>query len=373
MRITRIVALALVVGTLFTAQAVLTQVHTGRLADVAPTVFAAMLFWGLWAFLTPVVLLAVRRWSLDTTPIYRPILVHITISIVMAVVQTVLALGVRSFALYVSGSLGSHAALKAIASPAALAWGAFTGVFFYWLVAAADSAVRFRDRYAALEPELNRSKLDALRSQLRPHFLFNTLNAISALVPQGDKAHRMLLRLSSLLRRSLDEDSHEVPLQTELAFLNDYLDIQRVRFGEQLVVDVDTEPGALGACSGHYAIDDDSPRRFQSLHVRRRSWRDGDGILPEQRDQHCRFFTECAMQMQRTAEDNVFGDLAGGTTTGQCPLSQLCFRERRHGTFERLLITEPRIEHTRFCYCCPDHCTTLSQCSQLPFAIAPGR
>jgi two-component system LytT family sensor kinase len=247
MRITRIVALALVVGTLFTAQAVLTQLHTGRSADVGPTVVAALLFWGLWALLTPVVLLAVRRWSLDTTPIYQPILLHATISIVMAVVQTMLALGVRSFALYLSGSVGSDEALKAIASPAALAWGAFTGVFFYWLVAAVDSALRFRGRYAALESELNRSKLDALRSQLRPHFLFNTLNAISGLVPQGDKAHRMLLRLSSLLRRSLDEDSHEVPLQTELTFLNDYLDIQRVRFGDQLVIDVDMEPSALVA------------------------------------------------------------------------------------------------------------------------------
>ena len=247
MRITRIVALALVVGTLFTAQAVLTQLHTGRPVDVGPTVVAALLFWGLWALLTPAVLLAVRRWPLDTKPIYRPILLHATISIVMAVVQTMLALGLRSFALYLSGSAGSREALKAIANPAALAWGAFTGGFFYWLVAAVDSALRFRGRYAALESELNRSKLDALRSQLRPHFLFNTLNAISGLVPQGDKAHRMLLRLSSLLRRSLDEDSHEVPLQTELAFLNDYLDIQRLRFGDQLVIDVDMEPRALGA------------------------------------------------------------------------------------------------------------------------------
>lgn len=247
MRIIRIVALALAVGTLFTAQAVLTQLHTGRLADVGPTVVAALLFWGLWALLTPVVLWAVRRWPFDTKPIYRPIFLHATISIVMAVVQTMLALGVRSFALYLSGSVGSHEALKAIASPAALGWGAFTGVFFYSLVAAVDSALRFRGRYAALESELNRSKLDALRSQLRPHFLFNTLNAISGLVPQGDKAHRMLLRLSSLLRRSLDEDSHEVPLHTELAFLNDYLDIQRVRFGDQLVIDVDMEPSVLVA------------------------------------------------------------------------------------------------------------------------------
>src|SRR5262245_1371167 len=247
MRITRIVALALVVGTLFTGQTVLTQLHTGRPVDAGPTLVAALLFWGLWALLTPVVLFAARRWSLDTTPIYRPFLLPGHISIVMAVVQTMLALGVGSFALYLSGSLGSHEALNAIVNPAALAWGAFTGVFFYWLVAAADSALRFRGRYAVLESALNRSKLDALRSQLRPHFLFNTLNAISGLVPQGDKAHQMLLRLSSLLRRSLDEDSHEVPLQTELTFLNDYLDIQRVRFGDQLAIDVDMEPSALVA------------------------------------------------------------------------------------------------------------------------------
>jgi len=246
-RITRIVALTLVVGTLFTAQAVLTQLHSGRTADVGPTVAVALLFWGLWALLTPVVVLAARRWPLDTQPIYRPILLHAAISIVMAVVQTMLALGLRSFVLFLSGSAESRAALKAVASPTALAWGAFSGVFFYWLVAAVDSVLRFRGRYAALESELNRSKLDALRSQLRPHFLFNTLNAISGLVPQGDTAHRMLLRLSSLLRRSLDEDSHEVPLQTELTFLNDYLDIQRLRFADQLVIDVDVEPSALVA------------------------------------------------------------------------------------------------------------------------------
>jgi two-component system, LytTR family, sensor kinase len=254
MRVARIVALALVVGTLFTAQPVLIQLHSGRPVDIGPTVVVALIFWALWALLTPAVLLALRRWPLDTRPTYRPILLHATISIVMAVGQTMLALGIRSFALYLSGSMGSHEALKAIASPGALAWGAITGVFYYWLVAAVDSALRFRGLYvaervsaAALESELNRSKLDALRSQLRPHFLFNTLNAISGLVPQDDKAHRMLLRLSSLLRRSLDEDSHEVPLETELTFLNDYLDIQRVRFGDQLAIDVDVDPSALVA------------------------------------------------------------------------------------------------------------------------------
>jgi sensor histidine kinase regulating citrate/malate metabolism len=101
---------------------------------------------------------------------------------------------------------------------------------------------------AALETELTRSKLDALRSQLRPHFLFNTLNAISGLMPEGaDKPRHMLLRLSSLLRRSLDEEAHEVPLQQELAFLNDYLDIQRVRFGSRLTVQLAVDPAVLPA------------------------------------------------------------------------------------------------------------------------------
>src|SRR6185437_8002196 len=115
-RITPIVTLVLVVGTMFTAQVVLTQLHSGRPVDIGPTVIAALLFWGLWALLTPVVVLAVHRWPLDTKPIYRPILLHATISIVMAVVQTALALGVMSFALYLSGLGGSHVALKVIAN-----------------------------------------------------------------------------------------------------------------------------------------------------------------------------------------------------------------------------------------------------------------
>jgi two-component system, LytTR family, sensor kinase len=58
----------------------------------------------------------------------------------------------------------------------------------------------------------------------------------------------MLLRLSTLLRRSLDEEAHEVPLRQELAFVNDYLDIQRGRFGDQLAVDLAVDPTVLDAC-----------------------------------------------------------------------------------------------------------------------------
>lgn len=250
---TRVVALALVVGTLFTAQAMLTNLAAGRPANVGPTVVLALLFWVVWAFLTPLVLAAVRRWPLDAKPVYRSILLHAGVSVVLSIGQTTLALGVRSLALYIEGAVDARQALTAIASPLTLGWGVFTGVFFYWVIAVVHTALRFRGLYvserlsaAALETALTRSELDALRSQLRPHFLFNTLNAISGLMPEdADKPQRMLLRLSSLLRRSLDEAAHEVPLGQELAFLNDYLDIQRVRFGSRLTVDLAIDPAVL--------------------------------------------------------------------------------------------------------------------------------
>jgi LytS/YehU family sensor histidine kinase len=109
-------------------------------------------------------------------------------------------------------------------------------------------AAELSRRGAALEAELAHAKLDALRSQLRPHFLFNTLNAIAVLSQQDSaKTRQMLLRLSSLLRRSLDEDTHEVALSRELSFLNEYLDIMRVRLGDRLDARVCAEANALDA------------------------------------------------------------------------------------------------------------------------------
>ena len=101
---------------------------------------------------------------------------------------------------------------------------------------------------AAFEAELTRSKLETLRSQLRPHFLFNTLNAISVFVREdAATAQQMILRLSTLLRRSLDETAHEVALRDELAFVHDYLDIQRRRFGDQLFVEMSVASETLDA------------------------------------------------------------------------------------------------------------------------------
>ncbi len=121
-------------------------------------------------------------------------------------------------------------------------------VGIYWIILLAHHGWRYYRRYrerelraAELEGQLSRARLDVLRMQLNPHFLFNTLNTIAALIhEQPDAADRTLTRLGELLRQSLDQSTpYEVPLRQELAFLERYLDIERARFGDRLTVDFD--------------------------------------------------------------------------------------------------------------------------------------
>ena len=96
-----------------------------------------------------------------------------------------------------------------------------------------------------LQAQLADARLAALRSQLDPHFLFNTLHAVSALVERDPRGvRRMIARLSELLRTTLEGSrEQEVPLREELRFLDGYLDIMRVRFQGQLAVDLQIDPG----------------------------------------------------------------------------------------------------------------------------------
>ncbi len=126
-------------------------------------------------------------------------------------------------------------------------------VSMYWLVLLAQQGwhhyqqARQRElQAAALATELVRARLETLRMQINPHFLFNTLNTISALVhenPEG--AERMIARLSELLRRTLDHgDTQEVPLREEITFLQGYLEIEQMRFPDRLTVVFEIEPKA---------------------------------------------------------------------------------------------------------------------------------
>jgi LytS/YehU family sensor histidine kinase len=97
---------------------------------------------------------------------------------------------------------------------------------------------------ARLQTLLERARGDLLRMQLQPHFLFNTLHAISALMERDvPAARRMITRLSDLLRLSLDDDARqEVSLEEEVEFLDRYAEIQRIRFGGRLSVSYHLAP-----------------------------------------------------------------------------------------------------------------------------------
>jgi two-component system, LytTR family, sensor kinase len=98
-----------------------------------------------------------------------------------------------------------------------------------------DDAHRRRLEALQLEKHLVTAKLKALQMQLNPHFLFNTLHAISTLIEEEPRmAEEMILRLGHLLRGILDEESPEISLRRELCFLDDHLAIERVRFGDRL-------------------------------------------------------------------------------------------------------------------------------------------
>lgn len=134
----------------------------------------------------------------------------------------------------------------------------------YWIVLGIGAVVtsflqaRDRERAAAtsslrasrLEAELARAQLGSLRDQLRPHFLFNALHTVGALVQQekGAEAMRVIVSLGDLLRSILDYgDRQEVSLREELEVAQSYLGVERVRLGERLAVELEVEPGCMEA------------------------------------------------------------------------------------------------------------------------------
>ena len=128
---------------------------------------------------------------------------------------------------------------------------------YYWAVLAFGYSLEIYHRYkneelkaVQLEARLIETELKALREQLRPHFLFNTLNTISVLVREqrNDDAVTLIARLSSLLRMSLDNTRvQEVTVRQEMDFLERYIEIQKARFSDRLSVDVTIEPDAMMA------------------------------------------------------------------------------------------------------------------------------
>jgi sensor histidine kinase YesM len=179
----------------------------------------------------------------------RALLIHLAGALTFAAAHTV-ALALH--ASYQRGTLADIGVLfSKFSSPLAV------DMMMYAAIVGASHAMRFHREARArelaasqLEASLTEARLVALRGQLNPHFLFNTLNAISTMALKGEHENvvRTLGYLGELLRVSLDDDlPQEVPRGDELEFLERYLDIQRSRFGDRLTIRQEVAPDAIEA------------------------------------------------------------------------------------------------------------------------------
>lgn len=120
-------------------------------------------------------------------------------------------------------------------------------ILTYYLMISMDNIAKKNIREAKLENMLKETELMMLRSQINPHFLFNSLNSISSLtVSDPGRAREMVIKLSEFIRYALSKkEDRTVSLETELGHLRLYLDIEKVRFGERLILEEDVSPGCL--------------------------------------------------------------------------------------------------------------------------------
>jgi two-component system, LytTR family, sensor kinase len=125
----------------------------------------------------------------------------------------------------------------------------FGDLWLYATIVAIAHLVHYYQRYEDREREWGVERLQVLEAQLHPHFLFNTLNSIAALMLEDvDAADEMMTSLATLLRRTLNQgNAYEIPLKEELEILEIYLDIQRTRFQDRLTTLVDAQEAALDA------------------------------------------------------------------------------------------------------------------------------
>ena len=216
--------------------------------------FSEVTGWYLWVLVFPLVLWAVRRFPLDGRRWRVSLAGHLLIGSGVAVLYGLLAL-LKSQAIFAFTTGNPDADLLTLL-PGYVLGGFQFYLLIYWMLAAAVFAVDYYRKYRQremealeLEARLSRAHLQMLKMQLEPHFLFNTLNAISALLhSEPEKADRMVGLLGDLLRSSLRESSgQEATLADELELLRHYLEIEEVRFGKRLVVAVQAEPEALAA------------------------------------------------------------------------------------------------------------------------------
>lgn len=238
-------------GLFFTSQEYLRMAYAGRPLDLRRTLAAWMGSAYVWAVLTPLVFYLARRFPLESGRLKRNIPIHLAASVVVALIELLVFVLVAPY-------IGLPPLRNSFSEflTTAIVIDFHFNLLTYWAILGICVVIDYYQRYRErelkayqLEARLAQAQLQVLKMQLHPHFLFNTLHAISTLMHRDvEAADRMIARLSDLLRISLETVGvQEVPLKQELEFLGKYLEIQQTRFRDRLGVDINVAPETLDA------------------------------------------------------------------------------------------------------------------------------
>lgn len=238
-----------VLGLFFTGQIYYTELLGERAPSWTHAAKSQMVHPYLWALATPLILWLAGRFPVEQPRWKRNLGVHLLFGTLCAI----LVAGIYHVALYFIFLYGER--------PFVIRHTARTIIFnsaenygVYFLILLLHHVYRYYTRFrqgelraTQLETRLAQAQLQALKMQLHPHFLFNTLHSISSLVHKDpEAADRMISRLGDFLRMTLDNKSaQEVNLRQELEFLRCYLEIERIRFQDRLTTDMEIDPHAL--------------------------------------------------------------------------------------------------------------------------------
>ncbi len=211
----------------------------------------------LWIALLPLVLFLAQRFPIERSRWAASLPIHFVAASVLSLAVLIPNAAIdRQFRVYPPVIQGSF-----IEEYVHLVWSYFhEGVLVYFAIIGTELAFDYHQRYrdreiqaARLKEQLALAQLQALRAQLQPHFLFNTLNGIVGLIRSSDYsgAVQMTAQLSDLVRHVLDQsDKQEVPLRDEIETTRRYLEIQQMRFSDRLTVRMEIAPGDRESSTG---------------------------------------------------------------------------------------------------------------------------
>ena len=244
-----------IVGLLFTVrEIVVASVHGGHVNWVIVGVIE-LVYWNVWAACTPLVVALAKRFPLTGQRFVSHIAIHTVTSFMMAPLGSVTAYFLSRGLLGLLFRMTDPGALRLLSTfTVSVLSMSFTGILTYWLVVGLYQSVHFyqaameRQTIAAqLETQLSHAELENLKSQLHPHFLFNSLHTIGVLMQEDvEAASHLLVSLGDLLRMALERRENEITLRSELEFVGKYLEIEQTRFHDRLKVRMDVPPDLLG-------------------------------------------------------------------------------------------------------------------------------